>query len=136
MARAPETSAMPLFDPTIHRLRCYDPTQHAARAALRPGTSALPDEDGAEWDALLEGYLADFTPETTAARALVEQLAQADVDRRRCLRARAARVTERVRTAEFDFDRRQDDDVEAARRLLPKDPQAALYALNRTAAGT
>ena len=134
--------AMNLSELTLSRLRQYNPRDPALRAARAAAALrldfealALPDEDPAESRALVDAWVGDFPPRSVADDAMIEQAVAASIDKKRCLRARASLLAQKVRTAEFSFDRQQQDEVEAYVEMLADRPARALAGLNRSAAG-
>jgi hypothetical protein len=107
----------------------------AAEAGLFIENLALPDEEPARCPAVLDQWLAEFPPASTGDRLLVEQLTVASIEKERARQARAAMLHEKVRTAAYRFDCRQQAEVEAAAALLVKSPAEAVARLGRTAAG-
>ncbi len=102
---------------------------------LRAERGALPTEDPAEFGAFMDAWFDDWKPTTTARAELVEQAAVAAWRRKRCVRAEAERIRERVDTAVADARRREMARLDRLVEKLADEPESAVLALRSTRAG-
>ena len=112
-------------------------TKMMLRQRLPIETYALLTENAPDLGARLDAWYDDYQPSTPGECELLDLAVMASVTLRRTLGCLTEIVNEQVRTAIFDYDCSQEDDVQRFHRdhLLPTEPGVALVGLKRSALG-
>src|SRR6516225_9772940 len=108
---------------------------NALKHGLRAEEFALPGEDQEDLKRLTDEWVEYYEPRSPGERALVDRCVYATVQARRCARYHAEAVTEQVRSAHGDWDRRQEDTLAALKERLQTDPAEAVRLLKRFTLG-
>jgi hypothetical protein len=96
---------------------------------------ALLTESAPDLRKRLDEWFAYYRPESPGECELLELAVMASVQWRRVHRHQTAIVNQKIRTAVFDFDCAQEDEVERYRAMLRTSPGAAVLGLKRSALG-
>ena len=96
---------------------------------------ALLTESASDLRARLDEWFTYYKPATPGECELLELAVMSSVQRRRVSSHLTEVVNHRIRTADFDFDCAQEDEVERYRALLETSPGAAILGLKRSALG-
>jgi hypothetical protein len=108
---------------------------NALKHGLTGQGAVLPPDLAADADAKERTYRRALRPEGQLQRDLVRRAALASVRLEYCERYQAARLNQRARAAEADWDDRRAAEVDAAARQLDAEPAAALRRLERSVRG-
>jgi hypothetical protein len=108
---------------------------NALKHGLTGAGDVLPPDLAADAVAKFDDYCRALRPDDEVQRDLAQRAALAAVRLNYCQRHEAARLQQRVASAEADWDEREAAEADAAECLLIKDPRAALRLLRRTAEG-
>ena len=91
---------------------------------------ALLTESASDLRGRLEEWYAFYQPATPGECELLELAVMSSVQRRRVLGHMTEVVNQRMRTAVFDYDCAQENDVQRYRAMLARQPGAAVLGLN------
>jgi hypothetical protein len=96
---------------------------------------ALLTESAAELGAKLDAWYGFYQPASPGECELLDLAVMSSVQRRRVLGQLTEVVNQQIRTADFDCDCAQEDEVERYRVMLETSPGAAVLGLKRSALG-
>ena len=102
---------------------------------LRAETVVLPHEDADEFEAMRQGWIEDWKPQTETRLALVERAVAGAWRLRRCVKVEHDRLTKQIETAVNAYDRRVNVRVDEGLRILKLDPARGLAELKHEYAG-
>jgi hypothetical protein len=108
---------------------------NALRHGLRAEEFALPGEDQEQLKRLTDEWVEYYEPRSPGERAAIDRCVYATVQLQRCAKYHAEAVAEQVRTAQEDWNRKQEDEVEDLKKLLTTDPAEAVRKLRRSTLG-
>ena len=96
---------------------------------------ALLTENASDLRERLEEWFQFYQPATPGECEWLEVAIMSSIQRRRVLSQRTELTNHYIRTADFDFDCAQEDEVERYRAMLQTSPGAAILGLKRSALG-